>query len=166
MVPITPAEFKRVLGRFATGITVVTVQTEEGGHGMTATAFTSVSLNPPLILVCVDQTAATHGALLNSERFLVNILGLTPDHRATCMNFAGKEKDWSLAHWTYTLWGPKLDNAVAVLGCTKSKSWPEGDHTIFIGRVDAVDITAAKPLIYFEHQFWRLTALTPPSCRT
>ncbi len=157
MVPTTPEEFRRILGRFATGITVVTSHALGGSHGMTATSFTSVSLEPPLVLVCVDKTANTHDVLLNGERFLVNILASRSDHRDTCINFAGKTKDWSLASWTDTPWGPKIDQAVAVLGCRKTKSWPEGDHTIFIGRVEALGGSPGEPLVYYNRDFWRIS---------
>jgi len=161
--------FRQACGRFATGVTVITAVTEDGKlHGMTANAFSSLSLDPPLILVAVDKTATTHAVLHKAERFVVNIL--TAAQREVAQFFAQKEKtDWSRLALAHTPSGqPCLAGNLATLDCQLYPPPLEGgDHTIFVGRVGAVELGDGEPLLFYSGQLLApgvgpvLTAPTP-----
>jgi flavin reductase (DIM6/NTAB) family NADH-FMN oxidoreductase RutF len=155
-------EFRRVLGHFASGVTVVTTW-DAGGHpaGLTASSFTSVSLDPPLILVCVAQTAQSYQALHNHGRFAVNVLHM--EHEQVARRFAsssgGAEKFEGTAYRQGALGLPVLENALAEIECTTVHAYPAGDHTIFVGQVEAAECrgdTGLEPLLYYRGRFHRL----------
>ncbi|MBI2527596.1 MAG: flavin reductase [Candidatus Rokubacteria bacterium] len=159
-----PDEFRRVLGCFASGVTVVTAW-DAAGHptGLTASAFTSVSLNPPLVLVCVAHIAQSYPALRASERFAVNILGAHQE--ALSQRFAtpatgdGGEKFQGIKHTPGALGLPVLEGALAQLECSTVNAYPGGDHTIFVGQVEAARCQAdpgAEPLLYYRGRYGRL----------
>jgi flavin reductase (DIM6/NTAB) family NADH-FMN oxidoreductase RutF len=158
-----PEDFKRVLGCFATGVTVVTTWDPDGQPaGLTASAFSSVSLTPPLVLVCVGHASQCYPALRRSERFAVNILG--SDQAAISQRFArangpGESKFEGLRYSTGELGLPMLDGALAQLECSTVHAYPGGDHTIFVGQVEAArcqPISGAEPLLYYRGQYGRL----------
>jgi flavin reductase (DIM6/NTAB) family NADH-FMN oxidoreductase RutF len=157
-----PDEFRRVLGHFATGVTVVTTWDPEGRPaGLTASAFTSVSLNPPLILVCIAHTAQSYPALTAAGKFAVNIL--TREQEAISRRFAstgaGPEKFEGLDFRPGALGLPILKDALAELECTVVHAYPGGDHTIFVARVEAADCrtdSGLEPLLYYRGQYSRL----------
>jgi len=159
-----PDEFRRVLGCFASGVTVVTAW-DVGGHptGLTASAFTSVSLTPPLVLVCVAHTSVSYPALRASERFGVNILSL--DQEAISKRFAappggnGGDKFEGIRYVRGALGLPLIEGAVAQLECSTVNAYPGGDHTIFVGQVEAGRCqpgSGAEPLLYYRGQYGRL----------
>ena len=133
-------DFKAALGRFASGVTVVTLGGQED-HGMTASAFCSLSLDPPLVLVCVKNGNATHGKLLESKGFGVNILGA--DQKDLSNRFAGwgfppdqdKWADLDICRGEVS-GAPLLNGALAQLDCSLYGTREGGDHTIFIGQVE------------------------------
>src|SRR5271170_566970 len=139
-MPITTAEFRKALGHFPTGVTVLTVMREEGRvHGMTANAFTSVSLEPLQILVCVDHRALTHGFIHERENFAVNVL--SEEQEALARFFAQPEQDPARARSLgveYRASGrgtPLLQGSLVQLDCKLASAVDAGDHTIFIGEV-------------------------------
>ena len=154
---ITQADFRRAMGCFATGVTVITVDHEGQVHGMTANAFSSVSLDPPLVLVCVDQKAQTHAHLRARKRFGVNILSADqreiseyyalpiPDHADA--QRVGARFDHT-AHRT-----PILHGALAYLECRLHSSQDAGDHTIFIAEVEEVVVREGEPLLFFRGKY-------------
>jgi flavin reductase (DIM6/NTAB) family NADH-FMN oxidoreductase RutF len=144
---IDPGELRRALGTFATGVTVVTTIDGEGApRGFTANSFTSVSLDPPLILVCLAKTAASCPVFEAAESFAINILA--EDQKEVSAAFASRGLDrFASVGWSGRATGsPVLDGVVAWLDCHMHEVVDAGDHTILIGRIVAYDYTASSPL--------------------
>ena len=160
---IPPEEFRRVLGHFASGVTVITACDKDGRPtGLTASAFTSVSLEPPLILVCVDHKAQSYPALSASKVFAVNILGL--EQEAVSRRFATTKIDNKFDGVPFTLSPlglPLIDNALAQLECAIVNVHLEGDHTIFVGRVERSYAGDGLPLVYYRGRYDRLSGPMP-----
>lgn len=154
---IAPQEFRRVLGHFATGVTVVTTcDGDARPTGLTASAFTSVSLDPPLVLVCVDHKAQTYPPLCDRGVFAINILA--SDQEALSRKFATTRLDKfdGVPFRLSALGLPLIDGALAQIECTTVHTYPAGDHTIFVGRVEHVDAGPGEPLLYYRGQYDRL----------
>ena len=154
---IVAAEFRRVLGHFASGVTIVTTCDADGRPtGLTASAFTSVSLDPPLILICVDHKSQTHGPLMERGRFAVNFLAA--DQEALSRKFATTRLDKfdGVPHHMTALGLPVIDGALAQLECVTVSRHEAGDHTILVGRVEETTAIDAAPLVYFRGQYARL----------
>jgi flavin reductase (DIM6/NTAB) family NADH-FMN oxidoreductase RutF len=150
-------EFRRALGQFASGVTVVT--SKGGGdkpQGITVSAFASVSLEPPLVLVSIDKRASMHDSLAEGTYFAVNIL--TEDQELVSRRFASKEEDrFEGIGFTYGVTGsPLLTGALANIECRVVHAYPGGDHTIFVGEVEATGVTEGKPLAYFRGGYSQL----------
>jgi len=160
---IPPDEFRRVLGHFATGVTVITVCDRDGRPtGLTASAFTSVSLEPPLVLVCVDHKALSYPALVAGKMFAVNILGL--EQEVVSRRFATTKIDNKFDGVPFTLSPlglPLIDNSLAQLECATVNVHLEGDHTIFVGRVERSHSAEGAPLVYYRGRYDRLSGPTP-----
>ncbi|WP_019586389.1 flavin reductase family protein [Deinococcus apachensis] len=153
---IPPYEFRQTLGRFASGVTVVTATDGEERRGMTASAFVSVSLTPPLILVSVDHRAGMH-ALLSREdvtRFGVSILSSTQRHLSD--HFSGKPGPEEAVPWFLHEGLPLIGGSVAQLVCRKQEATPAGDHTLYLGLVEYARYTDDDPLLYFRGQYHEL----------
>jgi len=147
-------KFRRVVGHFATGVTVVTSVGPDGQPvGTTANAVSSVSLDPPLILVCFDRASLTLEAIRSHGAFVVNVLAAP--QRELAANFArrGAAAVWDgVAHGPGPTGSPRLEGVLAMLECTVEHSLPGGDHEIIIGRLRYAGTSAgeAAPLL-----FWR-----------
>jgi flavin reductase (DIM6/NTAB) family NADH-FMN oxidoreductase RutF len=146
------------MGRFATGVTIVTVDLDGEVHGMTANAFASVSLDPMLVLVCVDHTTRTHAHLHAKKRFGINIL--CEDQRAISEYYARPERTQESAEveagarFERTRQGtPVLQGALAYLECRLRSAEAAGDHTIFIAEVEDVVVREGKPLLFFRGKY-------------
>jgi flavin reductase (DIM6/NTAB) family NADH-FMN oxidoreductase RutF len=156
---LNAADFRKAMGCFATGVTIITLDQDGDGdiHGMTANAFTSVSLDPPLVLVCVDHRARTHAHLHARKRFGVNVLSSA--QQAISEYYArSSEKhqhaEAAGARFTRTAHGtPVLKGAIAYLECRLHSTQPAGDHTIFIAEVEEVELREGEPLLYFRSQY-------------
>jgi flavin reductase (DIM6/NTAB) family NADH-FMN oxidoreductase RutF len=155
MAPTTPStsDFRHALGQFATGVTVITAERAPGQvHGMTANSFTSVSLRPLLILICVAHQAQLLPLIQKQKRFGVSIL--REDQRALSEYFAQTVEDPETEkrlriHYRWTKTGiPLLEDALAHLACNVVSEHAAGDHTIFIGEVESLDVHEGKPLLY------------------
>jgi flavin reductase (DIM6/NTAB) family NADH-FMN oxidoreductase RutF len=158
---VTQAEFRKAMGSFATGVTVITVDCEGEVHGMTANAFTSVSLDPLLVLVCVDHRARTHTHLHARKRFGVNVLA--ESQRAVSEYYARPSpthqcaEEEAGARFDRTQHGtPVLHEALAYLECRLHTAQDAGDHTIFIAEVEDVVVRAGEPLLYFRGDYRRI----------
>lgn len=152
------ATFRRVLGCFATGVTIVTSIEEDGTLcGLTANSFTSVSLDPPLVLVCLDARSNSLGAIRHSGAFAVNILG--EGQRDLSGRFASKLPDkFGDGTWTSAVTGsPTLEGALAWLDCRVERALTAGDHEIVIGRVVALGENAGSPLGYFRGGYFQVS---------
>lgn len=154
-------EFRLALGQFATGVTVITAERgPEQVHGMTANSFTSVSLDPLLILVCVDEDAKLLPLIKNQERFGVSIL--KENQQAISEYFARPEESAEIEkrlgiRYRWTKNGiPLLEEALAHLTCEVVSSYAAGDHTIFIAEVTSVEVYEGEPLLYFRGDYRRL----------
>ena len=155
---LTAREFRNALGQFATGVTVVTVEREPGSvFGMTANAFTSVSLNPMLILVCVDERAKILPLLHKGKRFGVSVL--KQGQQALSEYFAQAEQNSEAEHrlglhyrWTAED-VPVLESAVVQLNCSVVAAHVAGDHTIVIGKVEDAEIRGGEPLLFFRGEY-------------
>jgi len=150
-----PTLFRLLLGRFASGVTVVTAR-DPAGHpvGMTATSFASVSLAPPLISVCVDQQAETHRALRAGGAFVVNFLAA--DQETLSRRFAAlpsAERFVGLGHRFSPAGIPVLDGALAHLECECFAAHELGDHTLFVGRVTGGTAGDGRPLLYYSGRY-------------
>lgn len=155
---IDQREFRATIGLFATGVTVITARSGEETRGMTANAVTSVSLEPLLLLVCIDRRARMAGLIVEAERFAVNIL--RAEQEALSRHFAGRP-DPALAPRFDELAGvPILAASMASLVCAIDRVLDGGDHLIVIGRVEALRRAddAGGPLLYYRGQYCQLAA--------
>ena len=155
---IGPDEFRLTLGRFPTGVTIVATMDDRGRpRGMTASAFSSLSLSPPLVLVCIDERSQVCSALRNGGRFAVNIL--RADQEALARRFATRREDRfdgvGYRHGD-KVDVPLLDGALANIECTTTQKHAEGDHVIFVGQVERVHLGNGAPLVYFGGRYDRL----------
>jgi flavin reductase len=153
---LSAAEFREAMGSFATGVTIITLDLEGEVHGMTANAFASVSLDPLLVLVCVDHSARTHAHLHAKKRFGVNILAqhqrLISEYYARASH-AGDEhaEEEAGARFDRTALGtPILHGALAYLECRLQSTQEAGDHTIFIAEVEDMVVRQGEPLLFFR----------------
>lgn len=150
---VDPARFRALLGRFATGVTVISTRRPAPGRepvGMTASSVASVSLSPPLLLVSIDQANEMHGALQAATRFVVNVLAA--DQEALSRRFAdvAARRFDGIGYHDNEEGLPVLDGVLAHLECTKTQSVPAGDHTVYFGLVTGGAVTDRRPLLYYR----------------
>jgi flavin reductase (DIM6/NTAB) family NADH-FMN oxidoreductase RutF len=161
----SPHAFRQALGQFTTGVTVVTVEYEPGKiHGMTANSFTSVSLDPLLILVCVDHRALMLPFLQEQKRFGVSVLN---EHQQAIAEFfaqPGQNEDvddeLKIRYRRSPSGIPLLDGTLARLSCTVAASHVSGDHTIFLGAVETVEASEGQPLLFFRGRYRHIAEAT------
>jgi flavin reductase (DIM6/NTAB) family NADH-FMN oxidoreductase RutF len=159
---LAPDDFRRVLGHFASGVTIVSTCDADGRPtGLTASAFSSVSLDPPLILVCVDHKSQSYPAMRERGRFAVNILAA--DQEAVSRRFASSRLDKfdGVPHRISDLGVPLVEGAIAQLECVTVSMHVEGDHTIFVGRVERAGAAGGDPLLYSRGRYERLADTKP-----
>jgi len=159
---VSAADFRNAIGHFATGVTVITSVGGDGQPvGTTASAVTSLSLDPPLILVCFDRSSRTLESLVGHGAFAVNVLGARQQHLSANFARRGLAAAWDeVRHRRGRTGSPRIDGVIATLECTVEHRLAGGDHEIVVGRVREVETTAddASPLIY-----WRGRYLLPES---
>lgn len=151
---------RRAFGAFATGVTVVTT----GGatpHAMTANAFASVSLDPPLVLICVDRDAFMHGTLVTTGEFGVSVLAAHQE--SVARHFADRRRPLGLAQFDAVDWrpgpvtgAPMIDGAIAHFECEMWRSYDGGDHSIFIGKLVSLGRQADEALLFCHGRFRQL----------
>jgi flavin reductase (DIM6/NTAB) family NADH-FMN oxidoreductase RutF len=154
---VDPATFRSVLGRFASGVTVVTVCDEDGAdHGMTVSAFCSLSLVPPLVLICIDHDASLHESLQRATYFGVNILAA--EQEPIARRFAGTDPDRfeGLGFQRGKRSVALLDGVLAHLECSIHARYEGGDHTIVIGEVESAVPNEGRPLLYYRGGYAQL----------
>jgi flavin reductase (DIM6/NTAB) family NADH-FMN oxidoreductase RutF/DNA-binding FadR family transcriptional regulator len=153
---LSSEEFRDIIGRFASGVTVITASQDGERKGTTASAFTSLSLDPPMVLVCLNRSSSTCVAVTAAKRFAVNILG--EDQAAEAMSFAKKEGDKFAGTEVQTGHHgvPLLANALATLECSVEEVFSGGTHSVFFGAVERASARSGAPLAYFRGQFGRL----------
>ena len=148
---VSHEEFRQALGRFASGVTVVTCKSEGGDPcGITVSAFSSLSLEPALVLICIDKRASVHEELKEGRSFAVNFLA--QDQEAISRRFASRDEDRfkGLGYHEGQTGAPLIDGALAYIECRVAHSYPGGDHTIFVGQVETSGVNEGKPLLYFR----------------
>ena len=159
---------RQALGTFATGVTVVTVG-GDSPHGMTANAFTSVSLTPALVLICVDRNALMLDILQSSRGFGISILAHDQEHVAR--HFADRRRPLGIAQFADVGWqpgdltgAPLIEDAVARFECRQWGTYVAGDHTIFVGELLSIDTSSeAEPLLFHRGKFGRTEPLALPT---
>lgn len=153
---IDQAEFRRVMGHFLSGVTVVTTTWEEQLHGITVSAFASLSLEPMLVLISIDKRAQSHNAIQRAGKFVVNILDESQE--ALSVRFATRDDDkFAGVDYRLTPQGlPWLEHVLANIECRVTASLPGGDHTIFVGEVVAAAAHDGYPLAYFRGRYRRI----------
>ncbi len=153
---LDPSAFRATLGRFATGVTIVTMRDERGiPHGMTATSFASVSLDPPLVLVCVGHESSLSGPLSRAQHFAVNML--SAEQEAAAHTFAASDVD-RFGGFMFELGVgdvPILAGSLAHVECRVHERHVAGDHTIIVGEVMHGATTDGEPLLYYRGKYGR-----------
>jgi flavin reductase (DIM6/NTAB) family NADH-FMN oxidoreductase RutF len=161
-VPVDRDTFKRSLGSWASGVTIVTSQHAGERMGMTVSAFSSVSLDPPLVLVCADKASNTNGLIRQSRAFTVNVLGreqsalsnLFADKKRESVRFDGLDFKMGVTGC------PRIPGALASLDCSVFEAVDAGDHIVYVGAVEAAVIDAEQePLVYWRGVYQKLTPL-------
>ncbi len=152
-------EFRRVLGHWVTGVSVVAARPDDGAPcGLTANAFCSVSLDPPLVLVCVEKTADSHDCIARAGAFSVNVL--RGEQEQLARRFAAHdvaEKFDGVGFHAEATGAPVFDDALAWVDCRIWATYEAGDHTIYIGRVLAGDAREGVPLLYYRGGYGRFS---------
>jgi flavin reductase (DIM6/NTAB) family NADH-FMN oxidoreductase RutF len=152
---ISPEQFRNVLSSWASGVTIVTSRAAGRVQGMTVSAFSSVSLEPPLVLVCADKQAITHGLIEQSKVFSVSVLAA--EQRDLSNRFASKKDEERRFEGLRCDDGrtgcPRIPGALAWLDCRVIQAVDAGDHVVYIGEVVAADTADADPLLYFRSHY-------------
>ena len=155
---IDASEFRRVMGHFATGVTVVTTRAEDGDpRGLTANSVCSVSLRPSLVLVCVDHSAETHAHIHRAGVFAINMLD-SDRGEGLARRFAAwdtADKFRGIAFREEHTGAPVFDDALGWADCELRQSFDAGDHTVFLGEVVAADAREGTPLLYYRGGYGR-----------
>lgn len=156
-MPISKDEFRQSLGRFASGVTVVTTRDADGRpKGLTVSAFCSLSLDPPLVLICIDKNAESHPAFHQSGVFVVNLLADDQEFLSRQFSTATDDRFAGVAYQPGLDGVPVLDGALANLQCRLVHSYDGGDHTIFVGQIEATTVREGSPLLYFRGRYRHL----------
>lgn len=153
---IDQLQFRQVMSHFASGVTVVT--TADAGYlaGITVSSFASLSLEPTLVLICIDKRASSHAAIASSGMFAVNILAEDQAHLSQRFAAPNVEK-FVPGSFTLSERGlPLLTGTLAAIECRVVNVLPGGDHTIFIGEVVAAQVGQGRPLLYYRSQYRQL----------
>jgi len=143
--------FRNAMGKFATGVTVITTEIHGQVHGMTANAFMSVSLDPKLVVISIGEKAQMLDKIKNSKKFAVNILA--ENQQELSMTFAGQIKEKRERSFENLGGLPVLEGAVAQVACKVVNEHVEGDHTLFIGKVIDIHLEEGEPRLFFNGQY-------------
>ncbi|NIR50291.1 flavin reductase family protein [candidate division KSB1 bacterium] len=159
-MPVNPETLRSAMSRFATGVTVVTLKSGDAIHGLTVNAFTSVSLEPPLVLICIQNEGVSYAHISETDFFVVNILS---EHQAElAARFANpalsSEERFENVPRNVTESGvPILEGTLGHLECQIVNEFERGDHTIFLGEVKNAEVTEElRPLLFYDSQFYCL----------
>ncbi len=154
---LDPDAFRAVMGRFASGVTIVTATDSEGrDRGMTVSAFASVSLQPPLVVMCIDQTASMYDTLASAQYFAVNILASTQEPIARRFASTGAQQFEGIGYRTGENGVPVLNDVLAFVECKRVTSTVAGDHMIIVGETVTASLRDARPLLYYRGGFAQL----------
>jgi flavin reductase (DIM6/NTAB) family NADH-FMN oxidoreductase RutF len=149
--------FRSVLGRFATGVTIVTALDQQGQpHGMTVSAFSSLSLEPPLILVCIDNEATMSPLIATVDHFVVNVLSSTQEELSRRFADQLDDRFAGIGYRNASSGPPIVDDVLAWIECRVVARHPAGDHVIVIGEVENGEALEGEPLLYYRSGYARL----------
>ncbi|MGE6260760.1 flavin reductase family protein [Heyndrickxia sporothermodurans] len=151
-------KFRDAMGRFATGITVVLTEIDGDIHGMTVNAFMSVSLEPMLVLVSIDEKASMYEKLVNADQFSISFL--KEDQQDYSMIFANQKQSDQPIDFNRLAGQPILKESLGAIACKKYELKQAGDHMLVIGEVTDIQINEGKPLLYFEGKYRSLEKLS------
>ena len=153
-MPVDENEFRQALSRFASGVTVATTRGSDGRpHGLTVSAFCSVSLSPPLVLICIERSAPSHDAFADCGAFVVNILHESQVQISQQFATPAVDKFDAIGSRPGIEGIPVFDDSLATLECRLRYRHEGGDHSIFVGEVETINVTDGVPLIYFKGQY-------------
>lgn len=157
---ISNDDFKAIMGKFAAGVTVVTTVDGDGKlWGLTATAFTALSMEPPLCLVCIDKNTASHGPLSASRKYAVNILSDKQEDVSNTFASRRDDKFEQVKHEAGSATGcPVFPEALGVMECEVTEILPGGDHDIFVGEIKSVQVSDGNPLVYWGGAYGDVTS--------
>lgn len=163
---LNQSDFRKAMGAFATGVTIITLDLDGEVHGMTANAFASVSLDPMLVLVCVDHSTRTHAHLHAKKRFGINVLcddqGRISEYYARPERTHERAEAEAGARFDRTRHGtPILHGSLAYLECRLHSAQMAGDHTIFIAEVEDVIVQEGQPLLFFRGKYRKVGTEIP-----
>ncbi len=149
---VNEEEFRSALGRFAVGVTVITTRSADGeDHGMTVSAFCSLSLQPPLILVCIDKAASIYDIITTAPNFVVNVLSMSQEPVARRFSVVDIDRFEGVGFSRGRGEIPVIDDAVTILECRRTGSYDGGDHTIILGEVEEARWNdGGRPLLYYR----------------
>lgn len=161
--PIDEALFRQTMGRYASGVTIVTTRDEAGTPwGLTASAVSSVSLHPPLVLVCIDKKANTYEVVTKARFFAINVLNRRQDELALRFATRGADKFADVSYQLGATGAPLLPEvSLAVIECRMFAQYAGGDHTIVVGEVIAARISEGQPLLFYDRKFGTFVANPP-----
>ena len=154
---VSPDEFRAVLGRFPSGVTVVTTTGADGSdEGMTVSAFCSVSLDPPLVLICIEKSASVYEALTNAPGFVVNVLSAKQEQIGRRFSIIDIDRFQGVGFTRSANGYAILDDVLAVIECRRFALHQAGDHTIIVGEVEATRAETGTPLLYYRGGYAQL----------
>lgn len=146
-------QFKKAVGSFTTGVTVVTAHTDKGRLGFTANSFTSVSLRPPLVLLCLDRRAPSLLGFNPGGAFAINVLSAAQQDVSQHFARHAEDKFAGIAHHDGATGAPLLDGCLASIECTLEHRFYGGDHVILVGKVRDVEVHEGEPLIFHRSRY-------------
>ena len=154
---IDEAKFKQAMSHFASGVTVVTTESEGASYGLTVASFASLSLEPPLVLVCIETSVKSHDAIAAAGVFGVSILA--EEQADISGRFASKADDKfsGIDVRRGSLGVPLIEGAICTIECRVASQLPGGDHSIFVGEVIAAETAEGKPLVYYRSGYRQIT---------
>jgi flavin reductase (DIM6/NTAB) family NADH-FMN oxidoreductase RutF len=155
-MPVDDAQFKLAMSHFASGVTIVTTEQEGTPYGMTVAAFSSLSLHPPLVLVCIEKSVRTHDAIAAAGKFGVSILSNTQADVSNRFASRSEDKFSGIATHRGASGVPLIDGAITTLECTLREHLPGGDHSVFVGEVVAIETAEGAPLVYYRSGYREL----------
>ena len=154
---VSADEFRSVLGRFPSGVTVVTTKAADGSdQGMTVSAFCSVSLEPPLVLICIEKNASAYGALTSARGFVANILSASQEQIARRFSIVDIDRFEGVGYSRSQSGFAVLDDVLGVIECRSVAMHDAGDHTIIVGEVEATRAESGTPLLYYRGGYAQL----------
>lgn len=156
-MPVNADDFRNALSRFPSGVNVVTTLDATGRpHGITVSAFCSVSLTPPLVLICIEKTTPSHDAFAASNVFVVNMLSDTQQHLSEQFSVPAVDKFEDVDFRDGIGGVPVLKEALASIECRLRNAYDGGDHTIYVGEIEMLTVNEGEPLVYHQGDYRKL----------